>query len=205
MAEPASKKQKDYRLRAKVPQYVRFAALGLLGITALIVVAGFFRERSKSAFRLKSEDTKLSTDVTAVINGYERLETDGQKPKYYIKADSATTFSDNHQELSNFYLQTYDENGQTADNMTSDKALYIPGENRNFRAYMNGNVNITTRDALKIKTENVTYTKADETAEADELVEFERDLVRGKSVGAVVKLAGKMLDLTRDVEVETLE
>lgn len=205
MAETDGQNMKDFRLRAKLPQYARFAALGVLGITALIVVAGFFRERSKTAFRLKSEHTHLSTDVTAQINGYERLETDGEKPKYYIKAETATTFSDNHQELGKFYLQTYDENGQAADTMTADKALYIPEESKNFTAYMNGDVNIATRDRLKIKTGNIIYTKANETAEADELVEFERDLVRGKSIGANVKLAEKHIELTRDVEIETFE
>jgi len=53
----------------------------------------------------------------AQVNGYERLETDGDIPKYYIKADKATTFSDNHQEMENVYLQIYD---------ALDRAVTIP-------------------------------------------------------------------------------
>lgn len=205
MPETRANKNKHFRIRAGLPKFVRLAAVLGLCITAIVVIAGFFRERSKTAFRLKSEHTQLSTDVTARVSNYERLESDGDKPKFYIKADIATTFADFHQELSNLYLQTYDDNGQSADIMTADKALYVPGENKTFTAYMNGNVNILTRDALKVKTENLTYTKASDLAEADEPVEFEHELVRGKSTGAVLKIAEKHLDLPHDVEINTFE
>jgi lipopolysaccharide assembly outer membrane protein LptD (OstA) len=82
-------------------------------------------------------------------------------------------------------LQVFDETGENSDQITAAKAVYIPAENKNFTAYFAGNVNIETRDALKVKTEQVTYTKETETAEIEELVEFERENVRGKSVGAL--------------------
>jgi len=194
---------KNLHLRAKLPQYFRIAAVGALVLTVLAVVIGFYRERNKTPFHLKSEHTQLSQDVVAEVNGYERLETDGDVPKYYIKADKATTFSDNHQEMENVYLQVYDQTGTNSDKMTAEKGLYVPEENKNFTAYLAGNVHIETRDALVVNTPRITYTKSTETAEADENVQFERNGVRGTSSGALVKVADKRIELLKDVQIET--
>ncbi len=205
MPERSTHNQNEYRLRAKLPQYFRFAAIVAIGITIFVVVVGFYREHSKSPFKLKSEHTQLSRDVTADVNGYERLETEDGVAKYYIKADNAKTFADNHQELENVYLETYDNDSVFNNKMTAESALYVPEEDKNFTAYLKGNVQIETREALKIKTNNITYTKKDETVEADEAVEFERDNIRGKSFGATVKIGEKLVELLRDVEIETFE
>ena len=164
MPEHKTHNIKNLHLRAKLPQYFRIAAIGALVLTVLAVVIGFYCERNKTPFHLKSEHTQLSQDVVAEVNGYERLETDGDVPKYYIKADKATTFSDNHQEMENVYLQVYDASGTNSDKMTAEKALYVPEENKNFTAYLAGNVHIETRDALIVNTPRITYTKSNETA-----------------------------------------
>jgi len=205
VSEQTAHSKNEYRLRAKLPQYFRIGAIGGLAIAMLAVVIGFYRERSKTPFKLRAEHTQLSTDVVADVNGYERLETDGGIPKYYIKADAAKTFSDDHQELQNVYIETYDNDGAASQKMTAHSALYVPEPNKNFTAYLKGDVQIETADALKIKTNNVVYTKAHETAEADEAVEFERDTVRGTSFGALVNLDRKMIELQRDVEIEAFE
>lgn len=196
---------KEFRLRARLPQYISYVALGVLTLTILAVIAGFYRERNKTSFKLLPGHTKLSTDVVAEVNAYERLETDGDLNKYYIKADKARTFSDNHQELENVFVRIYDNAGNAADTMTAQKVLYVPGENKEFTAYMNGDVRIDTRDGLKIKTNNIVYSNVNETAAADEAIEFERENVRGKSFGATVKMGEKRLELLRDVEIETFE
>ena len=205
MPEKTTHNQNEYRLRAKLPQYFRIAAIGAIAITIFAVVVGFYRERSKSPFKLKSEHTQLSTDVVADVNGYERLETDGGVSKYYIKADSARTFSDDHQELENVYIETYDRDGLSNNKMTAESALYIPEEDKTFTTYLKGNVQIETAEALRIKTNQITYTKKTDTAEADEVVEFERGNIRGKSFGATVKIGEKMVELLRDVEIEAFE
>ncbi|MEQ1924108.1 MAG: LPS export ABC transporter periplasmic protein LptC, partial [Pyrinomonadaceae bacterium] len=205
MTEKDTKNLSDYSLRAKLPQIFRYAALGLLGITIIAVVVGFYRSRNTTPFKLKSEHTQLSTEVVAEVTGYERLETDNGVAKYYVKADYAKTFSDKHQELENAYFEIFDDAGNPADKLSAQKVLYVPEENKNFTAYMNGNVNIESRDRLKVKTNNITYSKATETADADELVEFERDNIRGRSYGASVKIGEKRLDLLKDVEVEAFD
>ena len=198
-------KQREYNLRAKLPQIFRYAALGLRGITIIAVIVGFYRSRNTTPFKLKSEHTQLSTDVVAEVTGYERLETDNGVSKYYVKADYAKTFSDNHQELENAYFEIFDDAGNPADKLSAQKVLYVPEENKNFTAYMNGSVNIESRDGLKVKTNNITYTKLTETADADELIEFTRENISGKSVGATVKMGEKRLDLLKDVEIEAFE
>lgn len=205
MSDPHNIELKRYRLRARLPQYVRFAAIAALAAAILVVVAGFYRESSKTAFRLKGEHAQLSTDVIAEVNGYERRESDGEFTKYYIKADHARTFSDNHQELQNVYLEVYAENGSGKDVMSSDTALYIPEADKKFTAYFKGNVNIETRQALKVKTNHIVYSNATETAEADEAIEFDRENVRGRSTGAVVNIVGKRVELLKDVEIETFD
>src|SRR6476646_325513 len=197
----AERKEKAFEFRAKFPTYVRYAALAAIGVTVLVIVVGFYRERNRSQFRLKPEDTQLSKDVVAEVNGYERLETDGDVKKYYLKADHAKTFSDNHQELDNVYIEIYADGGGV-DKMSAQRALYVPKEDKDFTAYLAGDVNIDTRDTLNIKTDNIVYTKKDETAVADGLVKFERENVSGKSFGANVNVAQKKLHLLRDVDVD---
>ncbi len=205
MADSKEQNLKLYRLRAKLPQVVRYLAVIGLCVAVLVVVVGFYRERNKSGFRLKSEHTQLSTEVVAEVNGYERLETDGNLSKYYVKADFARTFADNHQELENVYLRTYDDNGNEADSMTAQNVLYVPEADKNFTAYMKGDVNINSRSGLNVKTNNLVYSKANETADIDEAVTFERDGIRGKSFGASVRMGAKRLELLKDVEIEAFE
>ena len=197
----ADAKNRSYALRARLPKVVRIAALGLLGVTVLGILVGFYRQRNKGVFQLKPEHTQLSTDVVAEVNNYERLESDGGVKKYYVKADHAKTFSDDHQELDHVYIEVYAANGGV-DKLSGDNALYVPEPDRNFTAYLKGNVNIVTRDDLNVKTTNIVYTKKDETAEANDLVQFERQNVRGTSSGAKVFVAEKRLDLLHDVNVE---
>jgi LPS export ABC transporter protein LptC/lipopolysaccharide transport protein LptA len=205
MADSKTQNLTGLHFRAKLPRYVGYSAIAALFVAALIVTVGFFRERNRVSFHLKSEHTQLSKDVVAEVNGYERLETEGDRPKYYIKADRATTFSDNHQEMENVYFQIYDDAGNAADKMTAAKALYVPEENKNFTAYLAGSVNIETRDALKVHTEQITYTKSNDRAEATEQVEFERENVRGKALGALVHIAEKKLELLKDVDIYIFE
>jgi len=197
------RQHKAYEFRAKLPGYVRIVALAAIAITVGLVVVGFYRQRNKTTFRLKPEHTQLSADVVAEVNGYERLEFDGDIKKYYLKADHAKTFSDNHQELENAYIEVYADGGGV-DKLSSQRALYVPEPEKNFTAYLAGQVNIETRDALKVRTENIVYTRRDETAVADDHVEFDRENIRGSSNGAQVNVQQKKLTLLHDVDVNVV-
>ena len=191
-------------MRANVPKYVRYAAIGLSLAAVAVIAIAFVRSRQNQEFRMKGFPTSLSQDVVATVNGYERSEYDEGKRKYYIKADRATTFSDNHQELENVFLQVFGD-AEDSDKITAAKAVYVPEENKNFTAYLAGDVKIETRDALNVKTEQVTYKKSDESANADEAVEFHRENISGKSYGAHVKVPQKVIELLRDVEIRRFE
>lgn len=205
MPESQPQDLKKLHLRAKLPKLFRFGAVLVVAIVVVVIGIGFYRSNNDPRFRMSGLPTSLSKEVTAVITNYERRETEGDVLKYYIKADKATTFADNHQELENVYLEVYDATGEKHDTITAQHAIYIPEENKNFKGYFAGGVNVVTRDGLKVKTEQVTYTKATEIAEAEELVEFERDGVVGKSIGAIVRIADKKLELLKDVDIQSYE
>jgi lipopolysaccharide export system protein LptA len=196
-----SKQIRRLHFRAQLPKIFRIAAIAILGLTLIAVGIGYYRAKSTAEFRMVGFPTELSKDVIATVSGYERRETDGETVKYYIKADSATTFSDNHQELQNVYLQLFGEDG-SADEITAQKAVYIPEENKNFRGFFAGDVVISSRDRLILRTEQIAYSKANDIATADEEVEFERLNMKGRASGATLELGKRLLQLNRNVQFE---
>src|SRR5690606_8457689 len=131
-----------------LPKYFRYAATGLLALSVIGVFVGFIYFGREPEFRMKGFPTSLSNNVVASINGYERREVTDNVLQYYIKADKAETFSDNHQELENVYLEVYRRDGSDggADKITAQKAVYIPEEEKSFRVYFAGDVKIDTTD-----------------------------------------------------------
>ncbi|MFL6467575.1 MAG: LPS export ABC transporter periplasmic protein LptC [Pyrinomonadaceae bacterium] len=201
MAAENTNHLRSLHFRAQLPKYLRVAAIASLALTLIAVGIGYYRAKSNTDFRMKAFPTALSKDVVASVSGYERRESDGDTAKYYIKADTATTFSDNHQELENVYLQVFAD-GDLSDEITAQRAVYIPEENKNFTGYFAGDVIIKTRDQLKLRTQQVTYTKSNEMATADEHVEFERHNIRGSSFGGSLNIPSKTVSLNRDVNFE---
>ena len=197
---------KGLQFRANLPKYVRYAAAASAGVVVIALIVAFYRGSGKPEFRMTSLPTNLSKDVVAEVTGYERTEFDDGVAKYYVKADKATTFTDNHQELENAYFEIYDQGGSgTSDKINALKAVYVPEENKNFTAYLVGSVKIETRDRLKVQTEQLTYRKATDNALAEEAVAFQRDNLSGTSFGAEVKIAEKKVELHRDVNISQFE
>ncbi|HQU92947.1 MAG TPA: LPS export ABC transporter periplasmic protein LptC, partial [Pyrinomonadaceae bacterium] len=204
MAE--TKERKALELRANLPKYVRYAAVGVSALVVLALVIAFYRGSRDPQFRMQSFPTSLSKDVVASVSGYERTEFDEGVAKYYVKADKATTFADNHQELENAYFEIFDQGGSgTSDKINAIKAVYVPEENKNFTAYLAGSVKIDTRDRLKVQTEQLTYKKATDNAFAEEAIAFQRDNLAGTSFGAEVKIAEKKVELLRDVNISQFD
>ena len=196
------KKVNNLKLRARTPAYFRALALIALAVTIAAIGIGFYQNSGTKDFRMKGMPTQLSKDVVAEVNNFERREIEGDVVKYYIKGDKATTFSDNHQEIENVYLEVYNAENENPDKISANRAIYIPAENKNFNAYFTGAVNIETRDGLKVKSEQIGYDKATEIAEAEEVVEFSRENISGKSTGAKVFVKDKRLELLSQVEID---
>lgn len=188
-----------------MPSVVRFSAVVLCAVAVIFVAIGFYRNSGNAEFRMKGLPASLSKDVIATVASYERRELEGETVNYYIKADKATTFADEHQELENVYLQVFDRETGGFDEMTARKAIYVPEENKGFKAYFAGDVVIKTRDDLELKTDNLTYDRATETATGEEKIEFARGNIRGSAIGARVESLNKKVELLREVEIETLD
>ncbi len=154
---------------------------------------------------MTSLPTTLSEDVVAVVNGYERRETEGDRVKYYIKADKATTFSDNHQELENVFLQVFNQDGDGSDTITAAKSKYVPAEGNDFTAFFAGNVEINSRDGLKVNTDQLAYKRNADVAEAEEPLVFERGNIKGSANAAKVNIGEQKLELLSNVEIETAD
>lgn len=190
-----------------MPQLFRALAVLALAATVVAVGVGFYRARNNKEFRMKSLPPELSKNVVAEINGYERREAEGDVVKYYLRADKATSYTDNHLELENVFLQVFDEAGDKSDRISARNGIYIPAADgtKNFKAYFSGTVDIETRDALTVKSEQLAYDRATETAESEEIVEFSRENVTGKSLGATVKIKERRLELLKNVEINAHE
>jgi Uncharacterized protein conserved in bacteria len=202
VADVSVNKDSGLRLRAQLPTYFRVGAIVLLVGVVIAVIYGLFNQRDPE-FRMAGFPTSLSDEVVAVVDGYERREMEGDRVSYYIKASRATTFKDNHQELENIYLEVYSDDGQTADKLSAVKSIYVPGEDRKFTAYLAGSVSITTRDSLKIDTEQLTYKQGENVAVGEELVKFERGNISGSSFGAIARISDKTVELLKDVTIVT--
>lgn len=189
--------------RTRIPLYLRWLAIIALAATIFGIGVGFYRARNRKDFRMIPGLAELSKDVTAVVNGYERRETDGNVVKYFIKADKATEYSDKHKEFENAYLEAYDEKGEKFDKITANRAILIPADDKNFTAHFLGNVTVTTRNDLKVKSEQLSYERGTDTIKTEEYIEFSRENISGKSTGAIVKIKEKNLELLRDVEINS--
>lgn len=202
MKENETHDLKKFESRARLPYILRWAAAGAIVVAVLTVAIGFYIASFRKEFRMKSLPTTLSKNVIAVVEGYDRRESESSVLKYAIRADKATTFEDQHQQLQNVFLEVFSNGaGSSSDKLRADKAIYIPDkkDKKRFRIFFAGNVEIDTRDHLHVETDQLAYTKATETAEAEEKVTFSRENLSGSAVGAVVKIGDKTLELLNDV------
>ncbi|HSI89343.1 MAG TPA: LPS export ABC transporter periplasmic protein LptC, partial [Pyrinomonadaceae bacterium] len=178
--------------------------MAALAVVLIVVGIALYRGSGDPDFRMKGFPSSLSKDVVATVEGYERREMEGDSLKYFISADRAVTFADDHQELENVLLRVMTPDGSASDEIRAQKAVYVPAEEKNFNVFFAGDVQINTRDRLAVTTENLTYQRSSDTAKAEEAVVFSRDNVRGSAIGAVVNAAAKRVELLNSVAIETL-
>src|SRR4028118_2217496 len=81
-------------LRARFPLVLRYAAIAALILTVALVAIGYWRARNNKDFVMHGGAPQLSNEVVAVINGYERRVTEGDRLKMLVRADKETTYAD---------------------------------------------------------------------------------------------------------------
>ncbi len=182
---------------------LRLFGIGGAVLAVIGVGIGFYISSTVQEFRGKDFPAELSENVVGIVNGYERKETENGVLKYFVKADTAKTFDDNHQELDAVTLHIYkDGKSDVFDRISANRAIYIPvADSKEFTIYFAGDVDIRTHDKLEIQTDQLNYRSLTEIAIAEEAVTFKRINISGKSYGAVVDVGKKTLELQKDVEI----
>ncbi len=187
-------------LRARVPAIARALALILLVGGAIFVGVSYYKMRNNTPFRLKSEAPALSKEIVATTEGYERKITDtgNDRLSLWLRAARDVTYADGHHELEQVNLQVFPKNSDKPDQIISDRAIY---DQKSGVLQFNGNVNIETHDALKVKTDSLQFNQETKIAETAAPVSFERENISGQSTGALVDNEKKRLELRSAVSV----
>src|SRR6185295_13942513 len=133
-----------------------------------------------------------------IINGYERRITKENRLYMWLRAARDVTYADGHHELEQVDLQVFPATGDKPDRIVADRSLY---DQKNGLLQFNGNVQIETHDALKVKTDSILYHQDTEVAETSSAITFERENIAGKAVGALVDDKNKRLELKDQVEI----
>src|SRR6266436_4465647 len=185
-------------LRARVPAIARGLALLLLIGGAIFVGVSYYKMRNNTPFRLKSEAPALSKEITGIINGYERRITRNDRLYLWLRAARDVSYADGHHELETVNLQVFPDKGDKPDQIVADRAIY---DEKSGSGQFNGNVQIETHDALKVKTDSLIYHQDSKIAETSSPIAFERENVSGSSVGALVDNEKKRMELRSEVAV----
>jgi lipopolysaccharide export system protein LptA len=185
-------------LRARFPVFTRVIALFILIGGLVFVGISIYRLRNKQPFRLRSGSPELSKEITGRIEGFDQRITKGDRLFLWLRAASDTTYADGHHELDKVQLEVYPPTGDKPDRITADRSIY---DQQHGLITFNGNVNIETRDALKVKTETMAYNQNTEVGDTAAPLTFERENVSGQATGAMVDAKNKRLELRNDVQV----
>src|SRR5947209_7769838 len=170
-------------LRARVPAIARGLALFLLVGGVIFVGVSYYKMRHNTPFRLRSESPALSKEIFAITEGYERKITDKNRLSLWLRAARDVTYADGHHELEQLNAQVFPANSDKPDQIVANRAIY---DEKTGVMQCDGNVQIETHDALKVKTESLRFNQDTRIGETTAAVNFERENVSGQSVGALI-------------------
>jgi lipopolysaccharide export system protein LptA len=185
-------------LRARVPAIARGLALFLFIGGGIFVGVSYYKMRNNTPFRLISKSTALSKEVVTTVNGYEQRMTKNDRLYLWLRAARDVTYSDGHHELEEVNMQLFPPTGDKPDQVVADRSIY--DQKAGVLQFM-GNVQIETHDALKVKTDSLSFNQETKIGDTSAPVTFEHENVSGKSTGALVDNEKKRLELRKDVEV----
>jgi LPS export ABC transporter protein LptC len=185
-------------LRARLPLVGRVLALGVLVAGLIFVGISYYRLRNNQPFRMKGDKPELSTQVLSVIEGYQRVEMDGDRVKLLVRAAKDITYADGHHELEMVHLESHSASDEKPDQIDANHSIY---DAEKGEISFNGDVKIQTRNDLHVNTAALLYNHKTETGETASPVSFERENVSGHAVGAFLDAKNKRLELRNEVEI----
>lgn len=185
-------------LRARFPMVTRVFALLILIAGLLFVGLSIYRLRNNQPFRLRSGAPELSREITGIIEGFDQRITKGDRLFIWLRAAREITYADGHHELEQVHVEVYPPTGDKPDQIKADRSIF---DQAHGVITFNGNVNIETRDALKVKTETLAYNQNTEIGETAAPLTFERENISGSATGAQVDAKNKRMELRNAVQI----
>lgn len=185
-------------LRARFPLFARIAAAVILICGLVLLFATYRPVEKEKPFVMFSGDPKLSKSVQSIVEGYERTVNDNGKIKLVLRAARDITYTDGHHELEAVHLENYPDDSTTPDVIDAARAMY---DSDKGEVQFSGNVNLQTRDKLRVQTESAVYNQYTQVAKTFAPVVFERENVRGRANQAVLQAKQKKLELNGDVAI----
>jgi LPS export ABC transporter protein LptC/lipopolysaccharide transport protein LptA len=198
MQEIRRRKVSGLGLRIAAPKLGRALALLLLVAGIVTVAVSYWRLKDRSIFRLKPGQAQLSNEVVGEIINLEHREMKGDRLWVLLKADKDIKYSDGHHKLENVYLEVYPDQGDRPDKISARETLT---NEDNTQFLFTGDVQIETRDNLKVRAETVEYEVKTEQGRVTSPVSFERENIAGRADSANVDSKAKKLELKGAVEI----
>src|ERR687890_514334 len=198
MQEIRRRKVSGLGLRIAAPKLGRVLALLLLVAGVVTVGISYWRLKDRTSFRLRPGQAQLSNEVVGEIINLEHREMKGDRLWVMLKADRDIKYSDGHHQLENVYLEVYPDQGDRPDKISARQTLT---NEDNTQFLFTGDVQIETRDNLKVRSESVEYEVKTELANITTPVSFERENIAGRSDAAHLDAKAKKLELKGAVEI----
>jgi lipopolysaccharide transport protein LptA len=190
----------EYQRLAGRPERLRRGALFLLAILIGIFVVGYLWSTSNPEFKMKGLPPKLSTDVSAVIEGYSRVEVAPDGSSFTVRAETATTFTDNHQRLDGVEIEFPGSEG--FDVLKAKRALFIPEGGNSFKLFLENDVYLETATGLSVRSSAMVFDNATSIGKTEGPIEFQRGELKGSAAGAVYNSSENTIDLLGMVSVK---
>ena len=197
MQEVARKRAFGIGLRARFPLLAKIAAIVLLCSGIALVSISYYKLRN-TRWKSKPGTPELSKNITGVIEGFERRVTKNDRLYLLVKASRDITYSDSHHELEDVSVAVYPDVGEVPDQISANRAVYMPDSSV---ITFQGNVKIDTKESLRVNTETLVFDQNNKISRTDDPLSFEKETIKGTSVGAVVDQNTKRLDLKNSVAI----
>lgn len=186
-------------VRARLPLVVRYVSLAALAGVIVYVIVGYRRAPGLREFVMRGGAPELARTVEREVYNFERRFSEGERLRVLLRANKEITYTDGHHELEGVYLEAYPAAGEARpDRIASQRAVYDLDKGT---FSFTGAVQIRTRDALSLETDEAVYHQREERAESPAALTFRRENVAGRADSASLDVKGKHLTLRGAVEI----